>query len=111
MTAGLIYEVQVWSSDNLAYDPSDPSASAASTYTAGNSVSLQMEVGTGGPGQYAIGVFTVDAATQDYGISTNSGWAEVNALQIRAVPEPSSTALLGIGGLALILRPVAQMKD
>jgi hypothetical protein len=38
--------------------------------------------------------------------SSTSGWARagIKGVQIVAVPEPSSTALLGLGGIALILR-------
>ncbi|MGB0993499.1 MAG: PEP-CTERM sorting domain-containing protein [Akkermansiaceae bacterium] len=52
---------------------------------------------------YAIyGTFTGDTLT----ISGDavSGRGTLNGFQIIAVPEPSSTALLGLGGLALILR-------
>ena len=33
-----------------------------------------------------------------------TGAGQINALQVRSIPEPSSTALLGLGGLALLLR-------
>ena len=60
--------------------------------------------------QIVTGTFTADGTTQDFYLSqqTNVGTFDgyVGALQLRttAVPEPSSTALLGLGGLALILR-------
>jgi hypothetical protein len=65
---------------------------------------------TWGDGLLVTGTFTADAATQDF---TNEGFqganstgAQLNALLVHttAVPEPSSAALLGLGGLALILR-------
>ena len=56
-------------------------------------------------GGYVLGTFTADATTQDiYGFaggSQNIGY--LNAL-VLTVPEPSSSALLGLGGLALALR-------
>ncbi|MDB4409051.1 PEP-CTERM sorting domain-containing protein, partial [Akkermansiaceae bacterium] len=73
-------------------------------------------------GDYLIGTFTADAASQTFRMgatragnyvdgqaydNSNGGQAQINALQVRdlgVVPEPSSTALLGLGGLALILR-------
>ena len=73
-------------------------------------------------GDYLIGTFTADAASQTFRMggtragnyvdgqaydNPNGGQAQINALQVRdlgVVPEPSSTALLGLGGLALILR-------
>ena len=56
-----------------------------------------------------IGTFTTGAAEDSITLrsftspSGDSG-VSISALQIRAVPEPSSAALLGLGGLALILR-------
>ncbi|MFC4993210.1 PEP-CTERM sorting domain-containing protein [Rubritalea tangerina] len=67
---------------------------------------------TWGPGLLVTGTFTADANTQDFtieGFNTDpvSSGAQLNALtlyQTSAVPEPSTTALLGLSGLALILR-------
>ncbi|MEJ6701262.1 MAG: PEP-CTERM sorting domain-containing protein [Akkermansiaceae bacterium] len=60
------------------------------------------------------GTFTADSTSQDFtveafyddGATKVSKGAQLNALLVHttAVPEPSSTALLGPGGLALILR-------
>jgi hypothetical protein len=53
--------------------------------------------------------FTNDADFKDaisfeaFDGATSTG-LQLNAYQLRSVPEPSSTALLGLGGLALILR-------
>ena len=57
------------------------------------------------------GTFTADAISQTFTMETFDGTTskggQVNALLVHetvAVPEPSSSALLGLGGLALILR-------
>lgn len=53
------------------------------------------------------GTFIADAVSQEIHVATtyaNGNNLEVAAFQLRAVPEPSSAALLGLGGLALLLR-------
>lgn len=58
--------------------------------------------------QLVTGRFTASGTTQDFYIDqqTNVGTFDgfFGSMQLRAVPEPSSTALLGLGGLALIMR-------
>jgi hypothetical protein len=54
--------------------------------------------------QFAIGTFTANGTTQDLSAVANGfGQAHINALQVRAVPEPSSAVLISLGGIALIL--------
>lgn len=86
----------------------------ADARSAGKTVSVD----GGAPAQYAYnsgafparifrGTFTADAAIQAFSILTSDGNGEMQAYQLRnvtSVPEPSSVALLGLGGLALILR-------
>ena len=54
--------------------------------------------------QFAVGTFTADGTTQIFNVAT-AGAAAPNftGFQVRAVPEPSSTALLGLGGFSLLL--------
>ena len=56
-----------------------------------------------------IGLFTTGAAEttvdlQSFTSPSGDAGISISALQVREVPEPSSAALLGLGGLALILR-------
>ena len=72
----------------------------------------------GGTGQFALGTFTADATgTQNFEVfgsfdggatfTASNGAAQINAIQLRVVPEPASfltLVLLGLVG-ALSLRP------
>ncbi len=73
----------------------------------GNTVQKR-SLGTVENGAWIIGTFTADATTQDFhssaGFSTNNFLSGYQLREISSVPEPSSTALIGLGGLALILR-------
>jgi len=54
-------------------------------------------------GQYAIGTFTADAATQTLAMDPQGfGNSSFNAYQIRLIPEPSTFALAALGLLGLI---------
>jgi hypothetical protein len=61
-----------------------------------------------GSGGYRLftGSFTADATSQSIAISIagGSGNPQLNAFQLRAIPEPSALLLLGLGSLGLALR-------
>ncbi|NWK56284.1 PEP-CTERM sorting domain-containing protein [Verrucomicrobiaceae bacterium N1E253] len=66
---------------------------------------------TWGDGLLVTGTFVADATTQDFTVEAFTGatskGGQLNALLVHetaVVPEPTTTALLGLGGLALILR-------
>jgi len=106
LTSGYTYEVQFWVNDarNRADQETVPRSltiTGPGTVVDYNTAGANTDAGLG---QYITGSFTADAVTQDF--SFTSGARQLNAIQLRltAVPEPSSTALLGLGGLAMILR-------
>lgn len=66
------------------------------TFTAGSNYVLFQSIVADGSGNISIVANALDGA--------GATRLHVNGLQIAAVPEPSSTALLGLGGLALLLR-------
>jgi hypothetical protein len=61
-------------------------------------------------GQFAIGTFTVDAdGDPDLTLAAQGfGHAQIRAIQLRAIdsPEPHSAALVGFGGVTLLLQPL-----
>lgn len=102
LTIGHLYEFQWWVNDSR--DTGDPDRTAMAT--AGNSVTLELNVANieGGVGQFVLGTFTADAATQvivfqGAGAVSGPDITQINAFQLRdlAVPEPASALLLGCG--------------
>ena len=108
LIVGQTYQIQVWSNDSR--DVSG-AKKGGSTYASsgGDSVTLQFNNTNvlGGLGQYAVGTFTADAATQTFTITafdTSSGSynTQINALQLRAIPEPKTSCLfLGVSVLVV----------
>jgi hypothetical protein len=100
LTPGASYQVQVWASAGYRNE----------TYTSANSQNLNFIVN--GTGQYVIGTFIAPAAVGDsttsseyftyqntYAIDVSAG--EIDAIDLRETPEPSTYAMM-IGGLALL---------
>jgi hypothetical protein len=108
LTAGQDYLVQWWT-NNASNAPIFGAGFTNTTATAFNSVTLDANTTNtvGGLGQFAIGTFTASGTTQAFLLSETSGGFNplINALQVRAVPEPSLTllgcAVAAAGGLAL----------
>jgi len=103
LTAGQQYRVQWWSSNASNLPPSDGGSFTNTTATAVNSVTLDTNTTdlAGGLGQYAIGTFTAVGTIQSFMLTeTGDGMNPlINALQVRAVPEPS-TYCMALAGLA-----------
>ena len=72
----------------------------------GNTVTVAGQ-GANGFGQFVVGTFVADAATQDLQlIADGMGRSHVTGLMVREVPEPATMMLLSLGGI-LLRRKVA----
>jgi hypothetical protein len=63
----------------------------------------EIPTGLTDPRFYTTGTYTSDSSG-NLTIGIGDGRPQINAFTITAVPEPSTTALIGLGGFALILR-------
>jgi hypothetical protein len=104
LTVGQQYRIQWWTSDAARQRAPTGGVFSNTTATAVNSVTLDANTtdAVGGLGQFAIGTFTASGATQPFTLAETGGAGNnplINALQVRAVPEPSTCASL-LAGLA-----------
>ena len=105
LTVGRSYAIQLWVNDSEA---TSNSAFLAGGNFAGIDVNTTNVVG--GVGQYIIGTFTADLATQTVGVNGNPGL--INAVQLRLlVPEPGTIGMLGLAAVTLIRRSRARRKS
>jgi hypothetical protein len=110
LISGQQYEVQIWVADYRQFPPNTYSRSE--TLAAGNTSGALTYLQTDGnganlgsvSGSYILGTFTADiSGTQNIDVDSASS-AQLNALQLRAIPEPGSALLGGLGLLALLRR-------
>jgi hypothetical protein len=99
LTVGQNYLLQFWVADYR-----NSSEDRQLTLTAGNSSGVLHHLNnTGVQGSFVIGTFTADALSQTVTV-TDTHEPQINAVQLRAIPEPSATLLGGLGLLALLRR-------
>jgi len=116
LVVGQAYELQIFAHDARGTVAGD-NGGARTTFVeiGGSSVELDLNgnPGNGGVGEFVIFEFTADAVTENVTVSAGSSASgsgigpsgQFNALQLRVVPEPSSSLLLGLGaGLSLLHR-------
>lgn len=109
LTSGQQYIIQWWNSNSTASQGTTrASDSFSDTVTLDDNTSPTNAAG--GIGQYAIGTFTAGGASESLtftaGPGNTTGAVTFDAIQLRAIPEPSAWALLaaGAGMLALFFR-------
>lgn len=99
LTRGQDYLVQVWS--NFSFFGRNNGMRVSGEDDSDNFVDLLANTTTspGGLGQYAVGTFTAENPTLVLDLNGSSGafLPTINAFQVRAVPEPSTYVLAGIG--------------
>ncbi len=100
LTIGATYEIQLFYSSGPSHDVgyATPSGDASEQYEINVSV-------TSTTPQVVTGTFTADQALQDIHSAVAGGQnLQINAYQLRLIPEPSSAALFGLAGIGLVLR-------
>ena len=93
LTNGQEYSIQFWANDSRA-------AISATQTVDGNTLDVNTTNADGGVGQWISGTFTADGTSQNFNVSSGSN-NYYSAIQVRAVPEPSSLAGLGVVGIGL----------
>jgi len=107
LTPGNSYDAQVWIEDARNFGSG---RFATLTSSGGNSVVLDYcsTDADGGVGQYSIGTFTADAATQTFTIAASAGGsAQLNALQVRDQGASTPQAKIFAFGPGATIGPVA----
>lgn len=96
LTPNTTYLVQIWANDSRG-----GGITRTETFESlGGSVSDPLtyrQSADGGLGQYIVGTFTTGASETTQSIFSTTALGQVNALQLRVIPEPSTYALIGLG--------------
>ncbi|MGJ8645112.1 MAG: hypothetical protein ACSHX9_17050 [Luteolibacter sp.] len=101
LTDGLTYQVQVWFNDSRSGRDN-----RENTLNGTNDVTVDYTpVNTaGGLGQYVIGTFVASGTTEALLMTSSPGTPQLNAIQVRTIPEPSVCLLGGLGILVMLRR-------
>lgn len=92
------YEVQFWVNDSRG-----GKYAARGLSVDGVSLAYNVIQATGGVGQYVVGFFKADAGTQSMLLDSSTN--QLNAIQLRAIPEPATLGLVAaFGGGVLFIR-------
>jgi hypothetical protein len=112
LTTGTDYSFQWWTNNS-----ENRIGINTVTATSGGAVTLDPNTinGSGGLGQFAIGTFTADSASQVINFSGGGSPIVLNGFQLRNVtvptPEPSTYAMMALGLVALCVLGAKRKKD
>lgn len=110
LVVGQEYVFQFFTNNSSLTTSSFSGTRLSTTATAGNSIAIVDNVSNtaGDLGQYGIGTFTATDVNQviNFDGGPNFQVPTINAFQLRAIPEPSSIAMMavGMGGLGAVMR-------
>jgi len=99
LTDGQTYQVQVWFNDSRSGRDSRINNLKGSNTVGVDYTPVDTQ---GGLGQYALGTFVASGTSEDL-VMGSTTTPQLNAIQVRAIPEPSSFLLSGLG-LLLVFR-------
>jgi hypothetical protein len=107
LTPGQAYEIVFWVNDSRG--TVGPSRTETLSGDGSSTAMLAFNTtGEGGLGQYVIGTFTADAATESFtilGFDSRQGSvytaSQINGIELLATPEPASMTMIGLGALGL----------
>ena len=103
LTIGALYDVTVWTQAPTDFRANGGTVAVVAGSSNSTVVNAAVSYTFTNVAADALGKIAIDWGhiTSDRGANV---WATTTAMSIAAVPEPSSAALLGLGGVALILR-------
>ena len=105
LNAGMDYELIFYFADNfpnqtMTAQGAGPDTFGESKITTGGTTYTEGDTGV----FHYFNNVTADGSGDITVLASGAGYETITGFQLRAIPEPTTTALLGLGGLALILR-------
>ncbi len=109
---GQAYQVQFWSNESRAVASTETRTGRITSGTQSVEIDYNMTNSEGGVGQFVTATFTADGTSQTFEVTGVNGALKVpliNAIQMRAIPEPA-TALLVLPAFAAVLFAAGRRK-